>query len=307
MTRRAVLILLLAITSPLLSKAQNETLPFVVGVRGQGDAVIPFADFDGQRWRSSWPAAVDTAPEPRPLERVPSSWWGASTFQPIWEIVEPTGRRRPIQITRIEETSLGSSCSVNLGLKTDAPANTYQHGTVLAVNRAGAIEPIETLTSKTSDWANVSAVLPGLYRVHDGAAWRDVQESDRPDLKAPLSKPTLEALFAWMDTSGQYLYFESSREFSPGRDRFEYERTFITGWLWRRTSVSPLQAITVQATTRDVDGKGSRSFRPLGVVHSGSRLFWLGSLSSYAYAGLTVLDVRRAGIKEVLLVDYPGC
>jgi hypothetical protein len=290
-----------------VSSAQYATRPFVVGVWSQGDAVIPFADFDGQRWRSSWPAAVDSAPNLRPLEQVPAAWWGASTFQPAWELVEPTGRRRSIQITGTDAAGLGSSCSTNVGLKTNVPANTYQYGTVLAANRAGAIEPIETLTPKAFDWESVAAVLPSVYRDHEAAAWKDVQESNRPDLMATLPKPTLDTLFTWMDESSQYFYFESSRAFARRRDQFEYEHTFITGWLWRRSSASPLQAVSVQATTRDTDGKGGRSFRPLAVVRSGHQLFWLGSLSSYAYTGLTVLDVRRTGVREVLLVDYPGC
>jgi hypothetical protein len=69
----------------------------------------------------------------------------------------------------------------------------------------------------------------------------------------------------------------------------------------------PFQLVSVQPSRRDGDGKGAGSFHPLGVVRDGSRRFWLGTLRAYAYSGMTVLDVRRAGIKQLLLVDYPGC
>jgi hypothetical protein len=182
--------------------AQDATPPFVVGVWGQGDAIIPFADFDGQRWHSSWPDPSEITPESRPLQRIPAAWWGSSIFQPTWELIESTGRRRTIQITGTDSTALGSSCSLNLGLKTDVPANTYELGTVLAANRAGVIESVRALTADDDEWRTLSGLLLGIYQQHEALAWNDVSEDFRPDLKAPLSGPTLNAAFASTDNSG---------------------------------------------------------------------------------------------------------
>jgi hypothetical protein len=287
--------------------AQDAPSPFVVGVWGQGDAIIPFADFDGRRWRSSWPAPVETEPDLRPLPQIPAAWWGRSTFQPAWELVEANGRRRTIRIIGTGPAALGSGCSSNLGLKTDAGANTYQYGTVLASSRAGTIEPVETLTSTAVDWRTVASLLPGIYRQHEQAAWKDTPEDFRPDMTTPLSRPNLDAAFSSADELGQYLYFESSREFARRREQLGSERSFISGWLWRRSSELSFQVVNVQAETNDEDGKSVASLRPLGVVRHGVQRFWLGSLSSYAYSGLAVLDVRRAGIRQVLVVGYAGC
>ena len=300
-------VVVLTLTAATHIVAQDATSPFVVGVWGQGDAIIPFADFDGRRWRSSWPAPVETEPDPRPLQRIPAAWWGRSTFQPAWELVEANGRRRNIQITGTASAALGSGCSSNLGLTTDAGARTYQYGTVLASSRAGAIEPVETLTSTAAEWRRVTALLPGIYQQHEASAWKDTSEDFRPDMTTPLSRPTLDAAFTSADELGQYLYFESSREFARRREQLGSERSFITGWLWRRSSELPFHVVIVQAATNDEDGKGVASFRPLGVVRHGAQRFWLGSLTSYAYSGLTVLDVRRAGVRQILVVDYAGC
>jgi hypothetical protein len=279
----------------------------VVGVWGQGDAIIPFADFDGRQWRSSWPAPTADKPDPTPLSRIPAAWWGRSSFQPTWEIVEPTGHRRITRITGTDSAGLGSGCSVNLALKTDVPAETYGYGAVLAANHAGVIEPVQALTSDSTEWATVSALLPGLYRRHEATAWSGMPEDFLPDMRAPIPGPRLDAAFTSIDEQGEYLYFESYREFARRPDQLGDLRSFITGWLWRSSPRLPFQAVIVEATTRDGDGKGALSFHPLGVVRHGTQRFWLGGLSGYASGGLVVLDVRSAGIKELLSVGYPGC
>jgi hypothetical protein len=134
-----------------------------------------------------------------------------------------------------------------------------------------------------------------------------MSEDFRPDLTAPLSRPSLDVAFVAGDELGQYVYFESSHEFARRREQLGSERSFITGWLWRRSPESLFQVVVVQVATNDEDGKGVASFPPLGVVRRGAQRFWLGSLSSYAYSGLTVLDVRRAGVRPTLVVDYAGC
>ena len=310
MAQRSVpaLILAFAVVTSHRVSAQDELVPFVVGVWGQGDAIIPFADFDGVRWRSSWPAPeashLENLTEPR---QIPAAWWGRSVFQPIWELVEPDGRRRPLRITGIARAALGSSCSSNLGLKTDAPTDTYQYGTVIAASHLGAIEAVQTLTSKTLDWRSVSALLPGMYRQHEALAWKGVPDQFLPDLSRPRSQPVLDMAFISTDDAGQYLYFESSREVTRRPDQLGDAHSSITGWLWRRSSESAFQTVAVQAATRDADGKGAASLQPLGVVRHAGKRFWLGTLGSYAYSGLTVLDVRRGGVKQLLVVDYPGC
>src|SRR5262245_19323165 len=152
MTRCSLVIILVLATATTSLMTQDLAIPFVVGVWGQGDAIIPFADFDGQSWRGSWPTPVETLHSLTPLPQIPAAWWGRSTFQPTWEVVESDGGRRHVQITGTVSAALGSGCSSNLGLKTDAPANAYQYGSVVATNRAGVAESVETTNSRRTDW-----------------------------------------------------------------------------------------------------------------------------------------------------------
>jgi hypothetical protein len=305
--RCAAVVLALTVVAAGHVVAQDAPSPFVVGVWGQGDAIIPFADFDGHRWRSSWPLPVEAGLDSTPLRRIPAAWWGRSTFQPTWELVEPDGSRRSVQVTGTAPAGLGSSCSSNLGLKTDAPAETFRYGNVLAANRPGVVEPVDKLALHSADWRTVLALLPDIYHRFEATAWKDMSDDFRPDLSTPLTAPRLDGAFIVRDELGEFAYFESSREFARRRDQQGDERSFITGWLWRRSSAMPFQLVTVRSATNDGDGKGAGAFRPLGVVRQGTQRFWLGTLWSYAYSGVTVLGVSRAGIRQLLLVDYPGC
>ena len=305
--RSAALLLVLASAASCGLAAQRPAPPFVVAVWGTGDALIPFADFEGHRWRASWPEPVNAEVHAIPVEQIPADWWGASAFQPTWELLEPNGRRRRVRITGTTPASLGSGCSINLGLTTDVPPNNFRYGTVLATNQPGILKPVDTLTPDTSSWRTVRALLPDIYRRHEATAWADVSDDFHPDLTAPLNAPRLDAAYVFGDDHGEYAYFESAREFARRTGQLGTERSFITGWLWRPSSRMPFQLITVRSATNDEDDKSERSLRPLGIVLDGARRFWIGSLSSYAYAGLTVLDVARAGVRELLRVDYGGC
>ena len=305
--RAAALLVVLAATASCALGAQSPSAPVVVAVWGNRDALIPFADFDGERWRPIWPEPVNGEVHPIPVEQIPADWWGRSSFQTTWETVETNGRRRRVQITGTTPTSLGSGCSINLGLTTDAPPKTFSHGSVLATNQLDIVEAIDTLTPPTPIWRTVHALLPDIYRRHEATAWKDVSAAFQPDLTAPLSSPRLDAAYAFEDDHGDYAYFESSREFARRADQRGTERSFITGWLWRPSATTPFQLIAVRSATNDEDDKSEHSLRPLGVVLDGSRRFWIGLLSGYTYTGLTVLDIRRAGVRQLLRVDYGGC
>jgi hypothetical protein len=283
-------------------------VPFAVGILTTNDAVLPFADFDGQRWRRSWPPPpLDTVAQPIPLSRIRSAWWRRSGFQSRWELVEPNGRRREVQITGTTTANLGSECSFNVALTTDLPAQSRQHIHGLAADRAGVIEPASPVTIDSAEWRAIAAVLPDMYRRYEAAAWQDAPENWRPDLLAPLPKPRLDAAFTFSNQDGEYTYFASSRHAPRRPAQLGDDYSYIAAWLWRRSSTMPFQLVTVRAAMQDPDGQGVDTFHPLGVVRLTGRLFWLGTLSSYAYNAPVVFDVSRAGVRQILVVDYPGC
>ena len=287
--------------------AQDTTVPFAVAVWGQGNVLLPFADFDGRRWRGSWPEPVNGEPDIRPIPQIPRAWWGRSAFAPTWEIVQRDGLRRSARVTGTGAGALGSGCSINIGLKTDIAGNKDEYGSALASNRPGVIEPVRPLLSGTSDWTVVSQLLPDIYRRHEGPVWADLADDFKPDLARPLSAPVLDTAFALADERGEYVYFETSRRFATRDGQLGDEHTFVAGWLWRRSPAMPFQAVMIRAGRRDEDGKGETSFQPLGAVRHGGQQFWFALFGGYAYSGMAVLDVRRAGVRQLLTIAYPGC
>jgi hypothetical protein len=286
--------------------AQQPFVPFVVGVWGQGEAIIPFADFDGERWRTNWREPGDRTSPNVPLPRIPAAWWGRAAFTERWEILEPDGHRRDARLVGTTDAGLGSNCSGNIGLRTDVPKGTYTYGRVLAASRPGVVEPVTTIRPGSADWRAIRSVLPALFRRHHTAIWKGVPEDFAPELTRP-SVPVLDKAFLAADSEGEFLYFESRQDFQRRSAQPGEQFSFITGWLWRRDTAMPLQLVELQAMLQDPDFKGTPSFAPLGVVRDGSRRFWLGTLGGYAYSALAVVDVRRHTTRELVRVEYGGC
>jgi hypothetical protein len=280
--------------------AQQPMAPFVVAVWSDADNLLPFADFDGRQWRTIWPAP-ESEPDIRPLQRIPQPWWGRSTFQPTWDLLEPGGTRRNVQITGTAAAGLGSGCSRNIGLTTDISRTEWLAGAAVASSRPGVLEHIEVFAPESSGRRAVAALLPSMYQRYEASAWSGVPSY--PD-DGPLR---LERAFAFRSDTGEYVYFESFRDSKPQPEQLGEERSVLTGWLWRRSQAMPFQRVVVDAGRRDLDGKGTNAFRPVAVVRHASRQYWIGALSSYAYSGMVVIDVRRAGVTEALRVDYGGC
>ena len=290
--------LLIALIAVMGCGVQNTTEPFVVGGSFQNGAILPFADFNGKQWASSWPAPVPAPPPVIPFERIPASWWGTSTAETVWEVTESSGATAIVRITGTTPTDLGS-CSNNLALTTDPPRD-VDAPMALAANRVGVIDPITSVSADSVDWRSVSALLPRIYEQHEARRWAGLAEP--PDLTVPPPAPTLDLAFVSTNGEGRHLYIESSR-------RFELEGhtpTFISAWLWQRSPAAPFQTLSVDVGLRDEDGKNFRSFLPLGLVRSGRRQFWLGAMS-FSSPGFTVFEVTGRRVAEVLHIDYPSC
>jgi hypothetical protein len=301
--RVGLFVITLAVLTAPPSFTQNITLPFAVGAWSADAIILPFAAFDGESWRTIWREPSDAAPDLPAVADIPREWWGGAPLAMTWEVLRTDGSRFTANVIGTEDASLGSGCSLNVGLMTDANGKTFR---ALAANRPGVIFPVHRPAATSEEWRAVDALLPWIFQRYEPPIWREVSDEYRPDLSVRL-RPTLDAVFTTIDDQGQFLYFEARRDYTLGPGRMEQSHAFIQGWLWRRSRGASLQAIHVQAGVRDGDGKGPRVFRPLGLVKHNQTRFWLGGLSAYTYGGLVVFEVRRDAIREAAIIDYPGC
>src|SRR5712692_158569 len=74
--RIAIAAAAMAVASAGLRAADVSSDKLTVGVLRRDGIVIPFATFDGKRWRRDWPEPRQRVDVPATLSSVPSRWWG---------------------------------------------------------------------------------------------------------------------------------------------------------------------------------------------------------------------------------------
>ena len=290
--------------------AQPARPPFLLSTWGVNGTLIPFAEFDGARWRAAWPESTEVPPEIPELRAIPSRWWGKTGFVATWEVLELGGRRHAVQITGTDRDGMGSSCSANVGLATNVPTRKVdqfsgrpEYVAAVAATLPGAVDAVHRVDAGSSDGRALRALVPSLFRRHEHLI-APVVARQGLDAAVDLRSSFSLTAYAEAQTDDQFVFFEASRTMSRARYA---ENVVMQGWLHRRTASSGFQLVALDVDSRDSDGKGMEQFRPLGVVRENRRHVWISSSGSYAYSGLTLRDVRRGGVKEMLRVDYPGC
>ncbi|MGE3276627.1 MAG: hypothetical protein AB7O67_16055 [Vicinamibacterales bacterium] len=280
--------------------ASQASLPFTLGIAGSADAIVPFATWDGQRWKNSWPEPVDDARPPLSFEDIPAEWWGAADRSETWELLTSDGRRLGTRITGAVGANIGSGCANTPGLTTSVPDGTYALQEGLATSRPGLLEPVRTLAPGGADWRSIASRLEAVFALNEPPVRLELGTAPGPDPQAPLAPPVLEAAFVSTDAGAEIAYAEASR-------RHASADTLIGTWLWRASPASAFQVVGVRSGLHWPDGKGMASLRPLGLVRVGEHRFWAGVYRSYAYAAPAVLEVGQSGVREWLVVDFPGC
>jgi hypothetical protein len=163
------LLLLLPILVVLLTTTPSSTAPssvddeakeaFTLAVVRRDSIAIPFATYDGKRWKNSWPLPESRVTAPIALADVPKRWW--SGRDPIakwtfWPLDASEGASRTLET--IGPTWFPAHCQQGLGLRT-----TYSTREVipppqiqpypkagLAVAGAATITPIEIVDIASS-------------------------------------------------------------------------------------------------------------------------------------------------------------
>ncbi|RPJ83551.1 MAG: hypothetical protein EHM13_07165, partial [Acidobacteria bacterium] len=89
----------------------------MVAVLRRDGTIIPFANWNGRRWSTSWPAASLTIEVPITLESVPRGWWPDDRPETSWTAWPIGGEPRPINVKA--PLAIGQHCDMNVGLSTD--------------------------------------------------------------------------------------------------------------------------------------------------------------------------------------------
>src|SRR5438067_8594877 len=100
--RRARFVLAGSLIATVVAAAAQSRAPgaFGVGVLRRDGVIVPFADFDGKKWRSNWPEPKDQVDVPIHVRDVPSRWWGKAGPHDIWQVWVPS---EPAHVVRVQQ------------------------------------------------------------------------------------------------------------------------------------------------------------------------------------------------------------
>jgi hypothetical protein len=296
--------------------SSDETAPFLIGVLRRDGVVSPFASFNGKDWDLPWPDDLRWMELPIGLESVPRKWWGkGGALEQMTAWIDGVNRG-PLRLAR--PTMLRLMCGSRLGLLSDyksaqpVPPPDVQPFPKdgLVVSGSQRIEPIESLTPASSDWARAAErLVESFVKAEDTAisAFTDWKHPVRRDdrRKVPIE---LEAMYrAAMDEPGWAAYYvEAIKKYAPGPDDDDCGLiTSASGWVL----VAPDGKLTTKVTARVTycDRRGVAYMLPLGLIKVRGRTYWVYQLSGYGREGYAVVHPRPKIIMQELYYSAGSC
>jgi hypothetical protein len=276
---------------------------FALGVLRRDGIVIPFATFDGRRWRHDWPPPRESVEVPAALRDVPGRWWGPLGPMETWQAWIGAAAPRALRVRQPDW--FAAHCYQQVGLRTDywpserppgSDAQPYPKDG-LAVSPAQRVESI-AVVEPASDEAR--SLLPAVTAAFNRAERETEDRFGHPIARRAREgvEPAIEAVYALGGFPRVY-YVESVRSYRRLGQRAD-ECTgvaFGTGWFIREgESVRSLEmAVDVLPCNR----YGASYMLPLGAMRIGDRLFWLAQFSGWDHERFAVIEIKSTGAKPV--------
>ena len=266
---------------------------------------MPFASFDRDSWRVTWPLRVSPATAvPVTREAIPEDWWGTRTPISGGRICQMAPRRFPSSACRRSSgrsASRGSgSALVSLGAQLPPASIDPFPKDGVAISGGVPLEPIETVKSTAPEWpAMASELLPEFDRVEDSTI-RDVRsraqwKHPHPDKVRHTLPIRLESWFrAPGDEPGSVVsYIEASRQYPPGpADEGCGLETVVSGWLYHRDG-KLAKVKNLRGKLTYCDRYGVTYMLPFGRVRPNKTTYWVFQLSGWESEWYEVVATRR--------------
>jgi hypothetical protein len=301
--------LLLAVGASLVAGDAPRAV-FGAGVLRRDGIIIPFAAFDGKRWRNAWPVPALELTIPIDLRGIPSRWWGPTAALDHWQAW--TGGE-PQNLRVLQPDWIEAHCLRQIGLRTDyrpaepAPPRTEQPYPKdgLVISPAQPVERIAIVTPESDEARALSNAVQEAFNKAERAtedAWghpvsRRAREGRAPDL---------EAIYAFGDHPRIY-YVEAIRRYRLlGQTAADCEAAaFATGWFTKDGfNVSPLQ-MTVDLLR--CDRRGANYMLPLGAMRIDGKLYWLAQFAGWNNERYVVVEIKPKTVEAVVSAWGGSC
>jgi hypothetical protein len=283
---------------------------FGVGVLRRDGIVIPFASFDGKRWRNTWPAPQLDLTVPINLSSIPSRWWGPTGPLDSWQAwIADTAR----SVRVVQPDWVGVHCARHIALRTDyrpavvAPPQSTQPYPKdgLAVSPPQPVEPIENLPVAGPAVRDVTQKLWDAFnrseRQTEGRWGHPVPRKSREGVE-----PVIEAIYAFGDSPRVY-YVEAIRGYRQlGRPASECTAVSVgTGWFVR--DAGEVRPLLMSVDILNCDRRGASYMLPLGAMRVGGRLFWLAQFSGWDHERYVVIEITAKNAEAIVSTWGGGC
>ncbi len=293
---------------------------FALGVLRRDGIVIPFATFDGRRWRHDWPPPRESVEVPAALRDVPGRWWGPLGPMETWQAWIGAAAPRALRVRQPDW--FAAHCYQQVGLRTDywpserppgSDAQPYPKDG-LAVSPPRPVARIDIVPAgdlavtpeiraafnqaehDAFDRGAEGRLLFGGSRVFGGRARRDPQ---------PI---TVEAAYAVGEPgAGRTYYLELSRQYRADTTSEPSCAVAFGAGFFARSSAGTYRALSVDAAVVGCNRNDIHYMLPLGAVHVGGRLFWVGQWAGWDYEEYNVFEIKPKSAESVVQVWGGGC
>jgi hypothetical protein len=285
---------------------------FAVGVMRRDGFVVPFAQYDGKRWGSSWPRPKLDLQIPITPQAVPKGWWGptppVAEWQ-VWPASKAPEQRYSARVTQLDWVQV--HCVRQVALRTDyrsnaavpPPSEQPYPKDGLAISTSQPLLPIEILLPGAAERVLTQSGL----RRRFNAGERETELTFGHPIGRRVREniePTVEAVYAFGGSPRAY-YVEASRLYRKVGNGECTSIAFATGWLvddgrnakWADMAVDLLPC----------NKYGATFMLPFGVLSLNGRLFWIAQYSGWDYERYVVVELKKDKVEAVVSAWGGGC
>jgi hypothetical protein len=338
------LVLLLVIAGAGTFEAAPAPGAFTVAILRRDGMLVPFANFDGKRWRNPWPAPGKPESMPITTAEIPKGWWPDK--QPLidWKLI-PIGAKNPTMPASVRVTGINwflAACQPGVGLRTDykpailpPPPRVHPYPKdALAVSGDIRIDPIELVEPTDKVPQSLTALLPDAVGSPEEKAvealsvrgWTHSYTKPERE-KTPVHLEALYRVRQMLDGRDLYYFEAVKRYFLPKEPAIAPKAsiphagekpdqtcdliTFTWGW-FTTTPEGRILNLMPKVLITSCDYKNARFMLPLGTVTIDNERLWIVQWSNPTSESYMVIDPKamleeRPRLEPRLVVNGGSC
>jgi hypothetical protein len=301
----------------LVGLLQPSPASFVIGVLRRDALIVPFATYDGKRWKNYWPLPALDADVPLNLRSVSSRWWGPVGPRETWQVWTADASPQMVNVRQPDWAS--SYCQKVIGLRTDyqprfrpPPVASPYPKDGLAVSPPHPVQPFEILGPDSSERGDVIEAIHAriVEREQDALSSLPRAHADNPRMfpMAPSEKElraippmAVEAMYAYGNSPRTY-FVEAAREYKKNG---ACAVVYIRGRVVRDSGKFSSEAL--QSGLSLCDRVNVSYMLPLGVMKLQTRVYWIAQMSGWNRESYAVIDISAGSRAADVATPGGGC